>query len=140
MKTFIQTCITYFGKYREIVLYLFFGGLTTVVNAIVHFSLSFGIGLGATLSNAVANAVAITFAFFVNKIFVFVSKQRGSGALREFAVFVSSRVAFSAMSVGIIFVFVEQLGLNEIVFFIIAQIFMIVANYIAGKWLVFKKK
>ncbi|MDR2183681.1 MAG: GtrA family protein [Clostridiales bacterium] len=130
----------YFTKYREIILYLFFGGVTTLVNAIVHFALSFGAGLDAWLSGAAANAVAICFAFFVNKIYVFASKRAGGGAAREFALFVSSRVAFSAMAVGIIFVFVDILGLNEIVFFAISQIFMIVANYVASKWLVFKKK
>ena len=59
--------MVYFNKYREIILYLFFGGITTLVNAIVHFGLSFGIGLDAWLAGAIANAAAIIFAFFVNK-------------------------------------------------------------------------
>ena len=136
----MKTLMEYFNKYREIILYLFFGGLTTLVNAIVHFGLSFGVGLDAWLAGAIANAVAITFAFFVNKIYVFASKQAGpAGVLREFALFVSSRVAFSAMAVGIIFVFVDFLGLNEIVFFVVSQVFMIVANYVASKWFIFRK-
>jgi len=137
----MKILIKYFEKYREIILYLFFGGVTTLVNAIVHFALSFGAQIDAWLAGAAANAAAIIFAFFVNKIYVFASKQISrSGVMREFALFVSSRVAFSAMAVGIIFVFVDILGLNEIVFFIISQVFMIVANYIASKWLIFKKK
>jgi len=137
----MKILMTCYKKYREIILYLFFGGLTTLVNAIVHFTLSFGIGLSAGLSNAIANAVAITFAFFVNKIYVFASKQHSrGGVLRELALFVSSRVTFSAIAVGIVFVFVDILHLNEVVFFIISQVFMIVANYIASKLLIFKKK
>ena len=136
----MKILMRYFSKYREIILYLFFGGVTTLVNAIVHFALSFGAGLDAWLAGAIANAVAITFAFFVNKIYVFASKQTNrTGVLREFALFMSSRVAFSAAAVGIIFVFVDYMGLNEIVFFVISQVFMIVANYIASKWFIFNK-
>ena len=137
----MKTIINYFERYREIILYLFFGGATTLVNAIVHFALSFGAGLDAWLAGAVANAVAIIFAFFVNKIYVFVSKRSSfGGVLLEFAQFVSARVVFSAMAVGIMFVFVDFMGLNEIVFFVISQVFMISANYVASKWFIFKKK
>jgi len=136
----MHTIMSHFKKYREIILYLFFGGITTIINAIVHFALSFGMGLDAWLANAAANAIAIIFAFFVNKIYVFASKTKVRiDVLREFLLFVSSRAAFSAMAVGIIFVFVDILGLNEIVFFVVSQVFMIVANYIVSKWLVFKK-
>ena len=136
----MKIVMTYFTKYREIILYLFFGGITTLLNAIVHFTLSFGLELDAWLANAIANAAAIIFAFFVNKIYVFASKQvsRG-GVVREFVLFASSRIAFSATAVGIMFVFVDIMGLNEIVFFIISQVFMIVANYAASKWFIFKK-
>ena len=137
----MKTLKIYFEKYREIVLYLFFGGLTTAVNAVVHFALSFGVGLDAWLAGAVANAVAIVFAFFVNKIYVFASKQKTPGSVaREFALFVAARAAFSAMAVGIIFVFVDLLGFNEIVFFVVSQVFMVVANYVASKWVVFRKE
>ena len=136
----MKSLIKLFNKYREIILYLFFGGLTTLVNGIVHFALSFGAGLDAWLAGAIANSAAITFAFFVNKIYVFASKQKScGGVLREFILFVSSRAVFSAIAVGIIFVFVDFLELNEIVFFIISQVFMIIANYVASKWLIFKK-
>ena len=134
----MKTLKALFDRHREIILYLFFGGATTLVNAIVHFALSFGAGFDAWLAGAIANGVAITFAFFVNKIYVFASKQANyGGVLREFALFVLSRVAFSAAAVGIIFVFVDLMGLNEIVFFIISQVFMIVANYVASKWFIF---
>jgi len=137
----MKTLMELFNKHREIILYLVVGGLTTLVNAIVHFSLSMGVGLSAGLSNAIANAVAITFAFFPNKLLVFGSKDAGRvGVLREFALFASSRVAFLFASAGIMLVFVDFLGFNEIVLFIITQIFVIVANYVVSKWLIFKKR
>jgi len=130
-----------FEKHREIILYLFFGGATTAVRTVLHFALSFGIGFSAWLSSAIAVAVAIVFAFFVNKIYVFVSKQSGKkGVLKEFVLFVTSRLFSSVVDVGIIAVFVSVMGLNEIVFLAIAQIFVIVFNYVVSKWIIFKKK
>lgn len=127
-------------KYKEIIYYLFFGLATTMLNAIIHFALSMGIGLYAWTAGAIANICAIIFAFIVNKIFVFEDKEkRAIGLLRQFALFAGARVAISACAVLIMLVFVDIMALNEAVFFVISQAFMIVLNYVISKWLVFKK-
>ncbi|MCL2376915.1 MAG: GtrA family protein [Defluviitaleaceae bacterium] len=131
---------TLFDKHREIILYLFFGGATTAVNTVLHLILSFGAGLDAWLSSTISVVVAVIFAFFVNKIFVFESKQKTrQGVARELALFIASRAVSSVIYVGILFVFVDVMGLNEIVFLAAAQVFVIVFNYVASKWLIFKK-
>jgi len=131
----------FFDNHREIILYLFFGGATTAVRIVLHFVLSFGFGLDAWLSSTISVIIAIVFAFFVNKIYVFESKQKTrQGIAREFTLFVASRVFSSIIDVGIIFVFVDIMDLNEIVFLTIGQVFVIIFNYVVSKWIIFKNK
>ena len=61
-------------RHEELLLYLFFGGLTTLVSAVSYFIASWGFGASAWLSSVISWFFAVTFAFFTNKIFVFKSK------------------------------------------------------------------
>ena len=83
-----------FIKYKELITYVFFGGLTTVVNLIV-FKL-FGMLLGDErylISNAIAWVVAVIFAFITNKLWVFESKSlSGKVLLKEIPSFFAARV------------------------------------------------
>ena len=62
-----------FVKYYDIISYLFFGGLTTVVNYLVYLPCYNWLHLSATVSNMIAWAVAVIFAYLTNKPFVFKS-------------------------------------------------------------------
>ena len=125
-------------QYREVFLYLIFGGLTTLINFVVYVAASFGIGLSAWLSAGIAWVVAVCFAFVTNKIIVFKSASAGKRGAREFALFVAARVLSGVIATAAMFVFVDRLGFNEIVLFVLVQIFVIIYNYIASKWLIFK--
>jgi len=130
-----------FRKHKEIVLYLFFGGATTVINFIFYAIASFGLGLAAWLSTAIAWVFAVSFAFVTNKIFVFESKVKDkSGIALEFSLFISARIASGAISAAIMYVLVDRMAFNEIAIFILCQIFVIIFNYVASKWLIFNKK
>ena len=63
-----------FVKYKELILYLVFGGLTTLVSwgsyALLELS-----GLSVTVANALSWVCAVAFAFVTNKLFVFESKS-----------------------------------------------------------------
>jgi len=131
---------TLFRKYEEIILYLIFGGLTTLVNAIVYFIMSWGFHFPAWLSSVFAWVFAVVFAFFVNKFFVFKSKRDTKAkANKEAVLFFVVRIASLALNTAILFVFVDLLSLNEPLFFIIAQIVVLTFNYVASKLLVFRK-
>jgi len=129
-----------FLKYREIILYLFFGGLTTVVNTVCYFVASWGLGLSAWLSSVVAWFFAVIFAFVTNKIFVFESRGKGKKETKKEAVlFFTARLASLGLIAGIMLVFVDLMGLNELLFFIIGQVVVLVFNYLASKLFIFKK-
>ena len=126
------------SKNREILLYLVFGGATTLVNFIAYFAASRGLGFAAWLSAALAWAVAVCFAFVTNKALVFKSGAKGKNGAQQFVMFVSARVLSGIIAAAAMFALVDYLGLNEIVIFTAVQIFVIVFNYVASKWLIFR--
>lgn len=128
------------GKYWDVLSYLFFGGLTTLVNFLVYFPVHYWLGLSASVSNAVAWVVAVTFAFLTNKPFVFRSHDWSmKTVLPELGKFVGCRVASGVAETLILLVCVDILGWNGVIWKVISSIFVIVANYFGSKFLVFKK-
>ena len=129
-----------FAKYKEIILYLFFGGLTTVVNLAVYYPLYNMAGLSGTVSNIIAWAAAVLFAFFTNKPFVFESHDWSKAVvLPEFAKFVGCRVGSGVLETVFIAVTVDLLKLNGNFMKVIIAVAVVLINYVGSK-LLFKKK
>ncbi len=140
-------------KYRELIIYIVFGALTTLVNYIIHFALrSFDANYYVALSFAWAGAVV--FAYITNKIFVFNSKAKGKEALREFGLFVGARVFSYGLELVISFLFIDLahadrfvwepsftetvIPAGELLVKTFAQIFIVLSNYIFSKSVIFK--
>jgi len=123
---------------KQIFLYILFGVLTTAVSAAVYFAASWGANFSAWLASVVSWFFAVAFAFVTNKFFVFASKTTGSKALRETLLFFLLRTVSLVINVGIMLVFVDIMDLHEPAFFALAQITVLVFNYAASKFLVFK--
>lgn len=126
---------------RDIVLYIFFGGLTTVVS-LVSFALSFyTLGLNEMVSNTISWILAVAFAFFTNRIWVFHAPTKTvCQFLFQFITFYGGRLLSFGMEMLIIYIFITKLGLNAMAIKIIAQIIVLIANYIISKLIVFRKK
>lgn len=136
----MEKYIKLFKKYREQISYLFFGGLTFFVNMAVHLSCSYILKTSVLVSTLIAWVVAVVFAYLTNKLWVFENKTNSFKALtRENVSFFSGRIATLVMEEIILFVFVKWMGLNEILFKLIGQILVIIANYFISKFIVFKK-
>lgn len=128
-------------KYYDVLAYLVFGVLTTLVNYAVYIPLLVLGGFSAAASNAVAWVVAVAFAYLTNKPFVFRSKDWSlKTVVPECARFVGSRVASGVMETVILFVFVDWLGMNGTIWKLITSVMVVVANYVFSKFLVFAKK
>ena len=126
-------------KHRDVIIYLFFGGLTTLVNFLVYFPLYNWVGMSGTLSNVIAWSVAVIFAFFTNKPFVFKSYDWSSKiVIPEFAKFISCRMGSGLMETAAIWLFVDLLMWNGNGVKIIVSVLVVILNYISSKWLVFK--
>ena len=127
-------------KHRDILSYLFFGGLTTVVNYLVYLPCYNLLYLSAAVSNAIAWAVAVAFAYLTNKPFVFRSHDWSlKTVIPELTKFVTCRIGSGLLETGILFLCVDLLAWNGNVWKLITSVLVVILNYIASKLLVFKK-
>ena len=127
-------------KYYDILAYLFFGVLTTVVNYIVYLPCYNQLNLSAAVSNVIAWVVAVAFAYLTNKPFVFRSNDwSAKTVVPELTKFVGSRIFSGALETGIIFVTVDCLLWNGNIMKLVTSVLVVIINYIASKLLVFRK-
>ena len=130
-----------FHKYYDILAYLVFGVLTTVVNYLVYLPCYNLLGMKAVVSNVIAWAVAVIFAYVTNKPFVFRSYDWSAKTMvPEFFKFVGCRVASGAMESLIILVSVDILGWNGNVWKLLTSVLVVILNYIGSKLLVFRNR
>ena len=129
------------NRYWNILSYLIFGGLTTLVNFLVYFPLYNWLRWSAVLSNSAAWVIAVIFAFLTNKPFVFKSYDwSGSVVWRELTKFVGCRIGSGLFETIIVWIFVDMMCWNGNWIKIIVSILVVILNYISSKWIVFTKK
>lgn len=127
-------------KYRSEIIYLIFGVLTTLVNYIVY-SPCLHYLHSASVSNSIAWVFAVIFAYLTNKPFVFQSHDWSMKVVApEFVKFVGTRVASWLVETGILFLAVDMLQWNGIVWKLITSVLVVVLNYVGSKLLVFRGK
>lgn len=137
-----------FKKYKSMILYAFFGGMTTVVDWGVSFLLYYfwGDAIDATpwlihAANVVAWCAAVSFAYVTNRIWVFESKRRGFlPVLGEIGAFAGGRVLTLLLQEVLMAIFFTWLGWNEYGVKIFAAVLVVILNYFISKLLVFRKK
>ncbi len=130
-----------FRKYEESLLYLVFGGLTTVVDFIIYILMTDILHVNYLISNVIAFAGAVIFAFFTNKIYVFKSHSfEMKKVLYEMVTFVGARLFSLVVNMVILYVFVEWVGLDDLIVKIGAAVVVVIMNYGISKWLVFNPK
>lgn len=127
-------------KYGDVLSYLFFGGLTTLVNYLIYLPCYNLLHWSAGLSNAVAWVGAVAFAFLTNKPFVFKSHDWSWNVLwPELTKFLGCRVGSGVLETAIIFVTVDLLSWDGNVMKIITSVLVVIMNYFGSKLLVFRK-
>lgn len=139
----------------EVLMYLIFGVLTTVVNFVVFWlcgkindseKVLFTVGSFSLtwlyVANSLAWICAVLFAFVTNKLFVFESKEKQvSSVARELISFFGARIlSFVLFDWAMFALFVEVFHMNEYVAKIIYSVCVIIFNYVASKLVVFRKK
>ena len=131
----------FYDKYEESISYLFFGGLTTLVNIVVMFLCEELLDTNATVNNIIAWVVSVAFAYVTNKIFVFKSKSTTFKVLaREIFDFVVARLLTGAIETGAMWLFVDTMGVHWSIIKTIMAIFVILVNYVLSKLIIFKSK
>ena len=141
-------------KYKEIITYLIFGVLTTVVSwgSYAIFALLLEkTNLGTTTTVSIANVLswifAVAFAYVTNKLWVFESKSwKPSIVWKEIVTFVTARLATGVLEwVGV--PFLVGIGMDQTIFGvkgawakILVSILVVILNYIFSKLIIFRKK
>ena len=128
-------------KYWDILSYLFFGALTTLVNYLVYFSCYNLLHLSTVVSNVIAWVVAVAFAYLTNKPFVFKSHDWSLKTVTpELVKFVGCRVGSGLLETALLFLTVDLLRWNGNLMKIILSVMVVILNYVGSKLLVFRKK
>ncbi len=129
------------AKYRDMLSYLFFGGLTTAVNYLVYLPCFNLLNFTAALSNVIAWIAAVAFAFLTNKPFVFKSHDwSAKTVLPELTKFVGCRLSSGLLETAIIFVTVDLLDANGNWMKLFTSVLVVILNYFASKLLVFREQ
>lgn len=132
--------IALFRKYREILVYLIFGVLTTAVNYVVYLPCYNLMHMSASVSNVIAWVFAVAFAYLTNKPFVFRSHDwSAKTVIPELAKFVGTRVGSGGLETAILFLTVDVIGWNGNLWKILTSILVVIVNYVGSKLLVFRK-
>jgi len=132
-----------FLKYKEIILYLIFGFLTTFISLLSYYLLTITIlnpnnALYLQIANILSWICAVLFAYFTNRKYVFESKNKNK--VKEIIKFFSSRIVTLILDMMIMGLGVSILKFNDKILKIISQVVVIVLNYILSKLFVFKSK
>jgi putative flippase GtrA len=128
-------------KYREMELYIIFGALTTAVNYLFYYIFAHPLGISVVWSNIAAWALSVLFAFVTNKLLVFGSASlRPAVVLGELAAFVACRLFSGALDTGIMVLFVDALGFNDLVIKLLSNVAVIIINYVFSKFFIFAGK
>ena len=143
MKKLWEICRELLKKYREQISYLVVGGLTTAVSLLTYYLctktfLNPEIPLQLQAANVISWICAVAFAYVTNRRYVF--RSRAENKVQEAAKFVLSRVTTLLMEMAIMWLGVTVLGVNDRIVKLVAQVVIILANYVLSKLLVFRKK
>ena len=128
-------------KHWDILSYLFFGALTTLVNYLVYFPCYNLLHLSTVVSNVIAWVVAVAFAYLTNKPFVFKSHDWSKEVvIPELGKFVSCRIGSGVLDTAIIFVTVDLLCWNAAWMKLATNVMVVILNYFGSKLLVFRDR
>lgn len=125
-------------KYKEVLLYLIFGALTTLVNIVVYALCTKLFHINWEISNIIAWVLSVLFAYVTNRKYVFESKS--SNIVKEMSSFFGFRLLSFVLDMGFMYLFVDMIRMNDMIAKIIVQVIVIVLNYVFSKLFIFKKK
>ena len=113
----------FYKKHKEVLMYLFFGGLAFFLNLFLYWLFVVVIGMNALIGNIFCWIICVLFQYVTNKSWVF-----------------GGRLFTLLVEEAMIFIFITTLHYNEMGIKLLAQFVVIVLNYVISKLIVFRKK
>ncbi len=144
-----------FNKYKEIISYLFFGVMTTLVNFVSFWAFNKILGESLYLiSNVIAWVISVVFAYVTNKLWVFESKSwKFRVLLKEVPEFFAARVFSLCVEECGLWLLVDKLGFDKFSFLlfefkvtgkliakVLLAVIVVILNYFFSKFIIFTKR
>jgi Predicted membrane protein len=129
----------FYQKYKEPLLYLFFGSLAFFLSIGLFWAFTVPLGMNALTANVVDWVICVVFAYLTNRTWVFKNKaQDVKGIVRECSSFMLGRLGTLALEEAILWLGIDFLRINGMAVKIVAQVLVIVGNYVISKFFVFR--
>lgn len=130
-----------YKKYKEVINYLVFGGLATIVNFVSYYLFARILQIDEIVSSVLSWFCSVLFAYVTNKLFVFESrKDTKIEVLKEMVIFFLARIVSGILcDVGTFALMVKVFKINDIVAKLLTQVMVVIVNYIFSKLIIFKK-
>lgn len=126
-----------FWKYQDIIIYFIVGCLSTFVNLLSY--AFYRLFIPSYLINIILSwLTSLVFAFFMNRKYVF--KSKNNKIKQEFLSFTISRLLTLGMEILFMYLLVDLIQVNDLIAKVIVQFLVFLANYLFGKFIVFKKE
>lgn len=136
----LKKFVSWYLKHQEVMRYLIFGGISTVINILVFMILK-NLGISTFISNSLAWVISIVFAYFTNKLCVFYSEtNKKNDLMKEIISFLGYRIFTLIIDEIFVIVTIDILNLNSLLMKIISNIIVIILNYVFSKFIIFSKK
>lgn len=136
----MEKILKLYNKYKELINYVIFGGLTTLVNFIVYFACIDVLAIHYLLANIIAWFLSVVFAYVTNRLFVFEKVNFSLRSIvRETILFFGARLLSGAIETASLFVMVSLIGFSEKISKLAVAIIVVILNYIFSKLIVFRK-
>lgn len=127
-------------KKNEMILYIIFGILTTLINIISYALFTRVIMLDTYISNIIAWILSVLFAYITNRKYVFkIDNNNTSKKIKELFSFYGLRIVSLIIDMFIMYILINLINIDDLISKIITNIFVIVVNYLFSKYLIFNK-
>lgn len=130
----------FYDRHESVLLYLIVGALTTAVSLVTQYIPKL-MGFPTEVNTTVSWICAVTFAFFTNKVWVFKNESNTKKDwLSQAAAFYGARLVTYFLELGFMILTVRVLSQNEYIMKLVAQVFILIINYLFSKLVIFRKK
>lgn len=132
--------VALYNKYKEIINYIIFGALTTLVNFFVYFICIDMFSIHYLIANIIAWILSVIFAYISNRLFVFEKVNFSIKSIfREITLFFGARLLSGLIETGALFIMVSLLAISDKISKLLVAVIVVILNYIFSKLIVFKK-
>lgn len=129
----------FYKKNKEMLLYLFFGGLSFIVSVATYALFNVPMKMDALIANVLSWIITVMFAFLTNRVWVFASPTDNiKDFMKQMLSFYSGRIITLVIEEAILLVFINMLGFGSLLVKIVAQVVVILLNYVISKLFIFK--